>query len=172
MKVFFLAGIALFLSACAVSRYPDNRINHPIKVAQFYCSKNKKSELNNQLDSEFLYSEMRMCLIKENYTSAVFLFSLAGARSWYDAASSESEDLKDRHAALLKNHLKGVPSENVSQFWTRLHETLGITHSLVETCDKLATLEMDIRRQSKSNAFISWKDALGSYLHCPLSGLS
>lgn len=172
MKVFCLAGMVLFLSACAASRYPANRMHDPISVAQFYCSNNKNSQLNNQLDSESLYSEMRMCLIKENYTSAVFLFSLAGSRSWYDATSSGNEDLKDRHATLLKKYLEGIPSANVSQFWAKLHETLGIRNRLVETCDKLATFEMEIKRQSKSNTLLTWKDALGRYLHCPFPGHS
>lgn len=170
MKFFCLVGMVLFLSACAASKYPVNRTKNPIKVAQFYCSKNKNSQSSHQLDSEFLYSEMRTCLIKENYASAIFLFSLAGSRSWYDAASSENEDLKDKHATLLKKHLQGVPSENISQFWAKLHEMLGITDRLVEICDKLATLEMDIKKQSKSNTLISWKDALGGYLHCPFPG--
>lgn len=172
MKCRYHFILAFFLSACTANHYSSQPPEKPIKLAQFYCAKSQSLSGNKTLDSDYLYSQMRSCLMKKEYASAAVLFSLSGSLSWYQAANSRSEALRTKHITLLKNNLKGLPAENLHQFWPEVHKILGTPEQLNRLCSQFMTLEPQIDKKDPAFESVRWHDALENYLHCPMDSSS
>lgn len=167
IKIGFFVLLSLSVFACSTSREVVSTTDKPIDITQYYCSTKNGPYIGSNLNSALLYSEMRACLIKHNYASAAFLFSLSGTLSWYETTNNENIESRNQHITRLKNNLVGIPADSLSRFWSQVHEILGTPARLAETCNKLSTLSMDIDRQFSSNRNVSWQKALENYLHCP-----
>lgn len=163
ISLFFLSALLL---SCVAHNLPPKQ--YGVKLSDYYCQNNTNSK-NTDLTVENLYSEMKTCIITEDYSSAVLLFSAAGSLSWYQAANNDNDVARNKHKSLLSTYLSGIEQLKREKFWLNTHSILGAENNLRQICQKLSELSSQLNdNNSNISENESWNSALVNYLHCPI----
>ncbi len=183
--------LSVFISGCSLKQEPQSQSETPgsLKSAQSIgcISVSKLVKTSTPPD---IYNGMVECAREGKYSEGVYLFALAGVYTAYDRSRVFDKSAHQVHTVLPKNALNAIKEPNKSAFWKEVKNTLGNSKQLLPVCREIARIgapdyhpEYMIQHggmgatlgKNKTDGLVSsfnsdkaWKQALLSYLNCPL----
>ena len=191
-KSITLGAMVVFIAACSTSKPHNANVTNYETAGNLEVTNHigciSPAELINKYTPPDLYEGMIQCVKSGKEINAVYLFSLAGAYTYYDSQRVSDSTARQAHSVLLMNALNSVSESEKQKLMASLQSTLGNPSKLPEICSDINKIGppnyyptymiqhgMNAFLSSKSsndlvgnfNSSSAWQSSLEKYLHCP-----
>lgn len=118
-----------------------------------------------KMSAEKLYETMTECLKKNKQELAFKMFTLAGLNTWYDYSLQPADYNYKRHNMLMNNSLTKLTEDEINTAWEYFSAKMKNKQFHKNICE-LAKKVGDSKKKTQIFDDVSWRQAMGNYLHC------
>lgn len=170
--VFLVSGCQSFIPA----KFTEVGNNSDMFDAGHHCVKGGRDR--GDMLPVTVYERMNKCIINGEWDGAVYLYSLAGSLTWYDAVQVDTQFARSMHSRLLKQSLDALNDTQRVSFWEHIKVVMSDDVKKLALCTDLVasgapTYHPDYMLLSSSSGIdrkhpmtTAWKKAVNSYVGC------